>query len=236
MSVGRPPKPQPRTGYKGINENRTEYFLRTGYQALRDIPDSKRAKDFRLYANRIARQVNKQLAQLKSKGMIHYAYETVQAFTKRNYGTTRLKLSQSGISPQQLYRQTLLAQRFLNFSTATPEGYKEQIDIRVKKMQQILEKGGFKDESEENIRSFLWILSDESIKETLRELHSTDRQTSDQLVEMIYGAYHESTIDEIKEAFQNYREALNKIGTKEATDYNLDKLRDTLLDLQLSKH
>jgi len=230
MPRGRPRKPKLYTGKPPINENWSEYLIRAGSQALVDDPQSDRAVEFRKYANRITRQANKQLAALKKHGMTHFGYESVQAYTRRVYGTTRFKLIQGKmkLTPKQLYHQTLAVQRFLNFATATPEGYQEQIDIRKAKMRQLLEKNNPNlDMSDDDLSQFIWILSDSSVRQTLKDVTPT---SSEELVELIQGAYQESTTDVIKRLFADYQSVKHDLSKSRYT--NILTLKEDLKNLK----
>lgn len=203
-------KREPRKKFE--NENWSYYRVRKLADAAEHyVAGSKNWKpeydELMLYNKRLARLANSRLRALKKAGKDYYAYDSAISFTDRMYGTTRYKETLE--SPQDVKRQILSMQRFLNFETSTVEGHLAVEERRRTKFRQLF-RDITDDVSDTELDNFLRFLGTAPLRTTIYE---SGQGGSGTLVDLIRGQYMGADSEhkeEIKGMFERYRATMER--------------------------
>ena len=185
-------------------------------------------KELSTYNKRLARLANQHLRILKKAGKDYYAYTSATTFTKRAYGTTRYKEKLE--SPDDIKRQILSMQRFLNYKTSTLEGHAEVEANRRMRFKTIFP-SITADVSDDELDNFLRFLGDAPMRSTIFE---AGEGGSGSLVDLIRGQYigkseeHKEEVKKMFERFQETQSSLSFTGERRVYDLGYDQLIEYL--------
>lgn len=209
---------------KFTNQNWTYYRIRKLAQAADLYMNGSKInydeyKELTTYNKKLARLANKHLRELKKAGKDYYAYDSAIAYTKRAYGTTRYKEKLE--SPDDMKRQILSMQRFLNYKTSTLAGHAEVEANRRMKFRTIFP-SITEEVSDDELDNFLRFLGDAPMRSTIFE---SGEGGSGSLVDLIRGQYigkSEEHKEEVRKMFERFRHTQSSLSfTGEMREYDL---------------
>lgn len=177
--------------------------------------DAKAMKKLEEINQVLAKESNKRLAQLEKAGYKQYAYDLAVSYTKTAYETDRFK-GEDFTDPNDIRRQIAQMQTFLEKRTSFVVGQKEVEKLRLDKFEARFAKiyPGQKI-SRRKLNKFLQFLGDRTVRDFIAE----NTYESGERLDMLFGKYMNSKLDDIKEQFENWNKTEHGIQDGKLLDY-----------------